>query len=448
MVFHLLGKRVGKTPYRMPGCVLVPVILGLLLLIAACTGERRGALTFAVGGTPSELAFWERLVERFQARTGIEVDLLRQPSGTDQRRQGLVISLASRKSDPDVFFMDIVWIAQFAASGWLDPLDGMVQKDGLDLDAFFPGMIERVDVYRGRPVALPVFVDGGVLYYREDLLESRGLSSPQTWDQLLRLALDIQGEERKSNPGFYGFVWQGAQYEGLVCNFLEVAGSKGGGIDFRNGKIVLDTPQNREAAAFLHDLPHRYGVSPPSVYTEMKEEQARLMFQQGNALFERNWPYAWLLHEGPGSEVKGKTGIAILPRFPSGRNVSALGGWHVGISAFSDAKPLARELVKFLVSYEIQKEIALGLGLCPGLEDLYEDPDVVSVFPHFPRLREVFRHALPRPSVPYYALLSEAIQRHINAALTGAATPEEALARAERDARAIAGRYEERSGSP
>ncbi len=438
----------GRIRQSMLGKLLIPVVFVFLLLTAACTGERGRALTFAVGGTPTELALWEKLMDRFQARTGIRVDLIRQPSGTDQRRQGLVISLASRKSDPDVFLMDVIWIAQFAASGWLDPLGERVRRDGVDLDAFFPGIIERVDIYRDRLVALPVFVDGGVLYYRKDLLEKKGLAPPKTWGGLLRLAVDIQKEERKSNPGFYGFVWQGAQYEGLICNFLEVAGSNNGGINFRDGKIVLNTPENLAALTFMHDLAHRCRVSPPSVYTEMKEEEARLAFQQGNALFERNWPYAWLLHEAPGSPVRGKTGITILPRFPSGRSVSALGGWHAGISEFSDAKPMAWELVKYLVSYEIQKDIALELGLSPGLKDLYDDPAVLSVLPHFSRLKEAFQHALPRPAVAYYSQLSEALQRNMNAALTGSVSPEEALARAERDAGAIVERYGQGSGRP
>lgn len=428
--------------------MLFAVILLSVVLAVSCAKDRERPLTFAIGGTPSEFALWEKLMDRFQDETGIEVEVIRQPAGTDQRRQGLVIPLASRKSDPDVFLMDVVWIAQFAASGWLDPLEERARRDNLDLNAFFPGIIERVDLYGGRLIALPVLIDGGVLYYRKDLLESRGLSPPETWNELARIAVDIQNEERTTNPGFHGFVWQGAQYEGLVCNFLEVAGSNNGGIGFSNGKVVLDTPENRVAVLFMHDLPHRFRISPPSVYTEMKEEEARLEFQRGNALFERNWPYAWLLHESRGSAVKGKTGIAILPDFPSGRSVSTLGGWHVGISGFSDEKEKAWKLVRYLVSYKIQKEIALEFGNTPGLMDLYDDPEILSVLPHFSKLKEVFQHALPRPTVPYYAQLSDSIQRRLNAALTGGISPAEALSLAERDARRIADRYEKRSGAP
>jgi multiple sugar transport system substrate-binding protein len=431
--------------YRIP----IPALLCFMVLFSGCAGERERAITFAVGGTPSQLAYWEKLVERFETEKSIRVVLLRQPAGSDQRRQGLVISLAARHGDPDVFLMDVVWIAQFAASGWLAPLDENAKQDKLDLTAFFPRIVNLADMYGGRLVALPMFVDGGVLYYRKDMIEEWGFSAPpETWDELVRFALAIQQDVRKTVPRFYGFVWQGAQYEGLVCNFLEVAASNGGGIGFSDGRIILSTPENLEALSFMCDLVHRHRISPPSVYTEMKEEEARLAFQRGTALFERNWPYAWMLHQSPDSAVKRKTGIAILPHFASGKSVSALGGGHLGISQFSDKKALAWELVKYLVSREIQKEITLELGLNPARKDLYDDPEVLSRMPHFARLRDVFEHALPRPVVPYYSQLSEVIQRHISSALAGTATPGQALALAEKDAQRIVERYEGKRKNP
>lgn len=430
--------------------IAAAVLLALLALIPGCARNEEKTISFAIGGTPYELAYWEELVERFQEQTGIKVVILRQPSGGDPRRQGLVVSLAARNSDPDVFLMDVIWIAQFAASGWLAPLDDRIREDDApDLEDFFPHIVELAITERGRLTALPMFVDGGVLYYRRDLVEKWGYPGPpKTWDELAQAAAVIQGDLRESFPDFQGFVWQGAQYEGLVCNFLEIAGSNGGGIGFRDGKIVLSTPENLEALSTMVDFLHRNRISPPSVYTEMKEEEARLAFQQGNALFERNWPYAWMLHQGKGSRVKGKTGIALLPHFPGGESVSALGGGHLGISEFSDQKPFAWELVKFLLSYDVQKEVALQLGLKPGRRDLYDDPEVLSAMPHFAQLREVFEHALPRPAVPYYTQLSEVLQRHINSALAGTVSPERALTLAEEDAQRIVDRYEAGRESP
>ncbi len=403
---------------------------------------RAQTLTFAVGGASTEFAFWEKLAREFTAETGIDVELLRQPMDTSLRRQNLVIALAARKRDPDVFLMDVAWLAQFAASRWLAPLDPILAKGGCaDRNDFFPRILAEVDTFDGALVALPVYVDAGLLYYRRDLLREYGLGEPpRTWDELVRDAETVQKGERSRRPGFFGFVWQGAQYEGLVCDFLEFAG-KGGGLAVAGGSVSVDTPANRKALRFMRDLIHRYRISPPSTYTEMKEEQTRLYFQEGNALFERNWPYAWLLHEAKGSPVRGRVGVAPLPSFTAGKGVSTLGGWHAGISRFSDAKAESEKLLCFLLSYGVQKELALRLGWNPGRRDVYRDPEVLARLPYFRTLRAVFEDARPRPVVPYYTQLSAILQRHLNAALSGASSPGEALAAAQREMQAVVSRY-------
>jgi len=419
-------------------CILLPFVF------MGCSGTEEAGITFSAGGAPSELDFWEALVRNFENETGIPVNFLRQPTDTDQRRQGLVISLEAGKSDPDVFLMDVVWIPQLAASGWLEPLDGYAAKSRVDLAVFFPNILRLADTYRDTLVALPVYVDGGLLYYRKDLLDRFGFSGPpETWDQLVEVSLEVQTAMRKINPNFYGFVWQGAQYEGLICNFLEFAGSNGGGVSFEGTDILLNTPENRIASEFMVDLIHRYHVSPPSTFTEMKEEEVRLAFQHGNALFERNWPYAWPLHQSPGSAVRGKTGIAPLPHFPKGQSISILGGWHLGISKHSDRKAESWKLVEFLISRRVQKEMALGLGWSPARRDVYSDPTVLEKMPHFAQLPAVFENTRPRPTLPYYSQLSEVLQRHINSMLAGRSTPETALSSAQREAQMIVDRYRE-----
>ncbi len=401
-----------------------------------------GTITFSVGGGAVEFDFWEQLMRDFHAETGIDVELMRKPMDTGLHRQSLIVPLSTRKSDPDVFLMDVAWLAQFAASRWLTPLDTYLAKGGCgDRNAFFPQILALADTYEGSLVALPVFIDGGLLYYRTDLLQKYGLGGPpRTLDELLRYAKKVQAGERPANSGFFAFVWQGAQYEGLICNFLEFAGSDGS-FTVKDGSVSVDTPENRKALRFMHDLIHRHGVSPPNTYTEMKEEEVRRFFQGGNALFERNWPYAFALHEEEGSAVRGKIAIAPVPSFAPGRSLSTLGGWHVGISRFSDAKTESYRLLCFLTSYEVQKKMALHLGWNPGRRDVYEDRDVLERMPHFRKLRTAFENARPRPIVPYYSQLSEILQRHLNAALSGKSSPGEALATAQKQMQAIVSRY-------
>lgn len=427
---------------RLRVAIPAAVAAAFLMLHPFGTRAEAGTISFAVGGAPSELDFWEKIVRDFEAKSGVSVELLRQPTDTGLRRQSLVVALAARMSDPDVFLMDVAWLSQFAASGWLSPLDRFLSEAGSGgTGAFFERILKRTDTFDGKIVALPVYVDGGLLYYRKDLLERHGFGGPpETWDELVRQSLNVQEAVRRGNPSFHGFVWQGAQYEGLVCNFLEFAGREGGLVE-REGTIDVDTPENRRAVRFMRDLIHSNGISPPNTFTEMREEEARLAFQEGNALFERNWPYAWPLHQDGDSRVKGVTGIARIPSFSPGGSVSCLGGWHIGISRYSDATPESWKLVRYLTSYEVQKELALRLGWNPGRSDLYGDPEILAELPHFRMLRKVFDDARPRPLLPYYTQLSEILQRRINAALAGDASPEEALSRAQQDIRRLLSRY-------
>ncbi len=414
----------------------------IILVFIGCRPET-ARLTFAVGGASNEVEYWEEMIEEFEETWKIDVVMLRQPTDTDQRRQGLVIPLRSRQKDPDIFLMDVIWVGQFAASKWLAPLDSLVRTGDIDLGDFFDPIIKQVDTYQETLYALPVYNDCGLLYYRKDLLERHDLKPPVTWQELIHDATYVQERERAKNPNFFGFVWQGAQYEGLICNFLEFAVSHCGGIIDSAGKIIVFTPENVSVAELMQRLIHEYKISPPNTYTEMKEEETRLTFENGNAVYERNWPYAWGLHNREGSALAGKVGVALLPKAADGQHAATLGGWHVGISKYSDSKNEALIFLKFILSYDTQKKLALDLGWNPGRSDLYNDPEIKERIPHIDILRGSFERAVARPSSPFYTQISEVLQKHLNAILSGESKSETALAKAQNEIAEILKRYHE-----
>ncbi len=396
------------------------------MLSLSCGGKEK-QFTIWIGGSPEEINFWETIVKEFENEYHYNLQLVRQPTYSDQRRQALVVSLEASQPNPDLFLMDVIWIDQFVKSGWLEPLNSFAEKDSFSTKQFFSKTIRQADSYNNKLYALPVFIDVALLYYRKDLLEKYGYESPpETWRQLLDMSIKIQREERKTNRSFNGFVWQGAQYEGLVCTFLEFVSSMGGGI-MRGDSIEINTANNIKALSFMQNLIRKYNVSPENTYTEMKEEEVRRTFQRGNALFERNWTYAWQLHQSDNSAVKGKTGIELLPHAPDDSSVSALGGWHIGISKFSDMKDKAWQFIKFVTSFKIQKEMLMRIGWNPGRKDVYEDAEVQNKMPRVKILKEAFDHTVSRPALPFYPQVSEVIQRYINNCLAGKESPQDAL---------------------
>lgn len=413
------------------------LLIACLLILGSCAAEKK--LSFMIGGAPNELEFLEKITREFEEKEGMQVDVVRQTSDSDQRKQTLQIGLRGKKSDPDLMFVDVAWIGQFAASGWLLPLD----KYQIDTSPFFANIIKLADRYQGKLIGLPVYVDGGLLYYRKDLLDTYDYdAAPQSWGELREMALKIQAEERAAGKEeFWGFVWQGAQYEGLVCNALEYFVSAGGGFINQQGNSMLDAKANQQALSFMRALIHEDKISPPNTFTDMKEEEVRRAFQSGNALFERNWPYAWALHNADDSPVKGKTAAAPLPYFKGHQGASTLGGWHAVVSAYSDRKEDAVKLLKYLTSYEVQKRFTLELGWNPSREDMYNDGEIAEKIPHLIKLKQVFRNAFPRPNLPYYAAISQVLQKEINAALAEKKTAEAALKEAHQQLNDVIKRY-------
>ncbi|MFZ1201210.1 MAG: ABC transporter substrate-binding protein [Desulfobacterales bacterium] len=438
LLIRVALKRLAALCLRMSGCIF---LAALLLLPSGCS-EKKQRLTFWVGGAPQEVDYWEELVAEFEASAGIAVEVIRQPAATDQRKQGLVIALASARPDPDVFLMDIIWVKQFVQSHWLEPLDRFFADDSpVQPRLFFPGVIEAVDRHENIYYALPAFMDVGVLYYRTDLLQDYGFEGPPvTWEALVQQSLHAQEEERRRNPGFNGFIWQGAQYEGLVCTFLEFAATHGGGLT-ADGALDLTRGGTLSALQFMQDLIQRYRISPPNTYTEMQEEEVRRSFQRGNALFERNWLYAWNLHQQPGSAVRGRVGLAPLPHSPGAQTAATLGGWHLGISKSSDAKESAWRLVAFLLSHATQKKLMLKLGWYSARRDLYAEPAVRRAVPHVDVLEHIVAKAVSRPDLAYYDQVSRVIQRSVNACLAGKRAPAEAISIMQRDIAKIEGFY-------
>lgn len=424
-------------PHSLYTALFSLLILALSLLLLGCGSEKE--LSLMVGGAPNEIAYWEKVVQQFEQKSGIPVKLIRQTTDTDQRKQSIILSLRGKRKNPDVMLVDVAWIGQLAASGWLHPLNSY----DIDTEPFFDRVISLADTYNDSLIGLPLYIDGGLLYYRKDLLEKYGYSSPpKTWSELLEMAQKIQKGEKEKNKNFWGYVWQGAQYEGLVCNALETFTSAGGQIiEQKESRVASEA--NIMALGYMKTLIHEHRVSPPNTFTDMKEEEVRMTFQSGNALFERNWPYAWGLHNSDDSPVRDKVGIAPLPAFKDQESAATLGGWHAVVSTYTDVPQQAVQFVKFITSYNVQKEMVLNMGWNPGRSDLYTDVDILKSAPHLVELKPVFENAVSRPVVPYYSEISQVLQKRINAALADQQSPENALQTAHEEIAKIISTYED-----
>lgn len=205
-------------------------------------------------------------------------------------------------------------------------------------------------------------------------------------------------------------MFQGKSYEGLTCNALEwVASQNGGGFIDANGNITINNPQ---AAQALNRAAGWIGTISPKGVLGYMEEESRAVFQNGDALFMRNWPYAYVLAQDSSSAIKGKVGVLPLPKGADGNSVSALGGWQWAISAYTKNPKAAIALLKIVSDAESQKKALALMGWAPSRTALYDDPKVLAQAPYLSDFKGIFSQAMPRPATQtkrQYAQVSKAI---------------------------------------
>jgi len=368
---------------------------------------------------------------------GITVEVLDTPDFV-QDRLGVYLQLFEAQSpEGDVFQIDVIWPGDLA-----EHFVDLNEYGAADVAGeHFPAIIENNTV-DGRLVGIPWFTDAGLLYYRTDLLEKYGYDAPPaTWDELEEMAMAIQeGERAEGNEDFWGYVWQGNAYEGLTCDALEWIASNGGGtIVSPDGVITINNP----AAVEIVDQAAGWvgTISPPGV-TGYGEEEARAVWQAGNAAFMRNWPYAYSLGNAEDSAIAGLFDVAPLPAGASGSGAATLGGWQLAVSRYSEHPEEAARLALFMASAEEQKIRAIEGSFNPTIMSLYEDPEVLEASPFFGSLYDVFINAVARPSTvtaPQYNDVSTLFFNSVHSVLTGDAEAEDAFAELELDLQDLLG---------
>ena len=325
--------------------------------------------------------------------TGNTVEIISTPNSATERLALYQQILAANSSDIDVLQIDVIWPG-ILANHFIDLGEHI---DEATRGEHFEAIVENNTV-DGRFVAMPCSTDAGILYYRTDLLEKYGKQPPETWEDLAAAAKEIQDAERaEGNDKMWGFVFQAKAYEGLTCDALEWVDSYGGGeIVAEDGTITIN---NENAAAALDMAATWIGEIAREGVLNDAEEEDRGVFQSGNAVFMRNWPYAWSLGNADDSNVKGKIGVSALPKGGAdGKNTGVLGGWQLAVSNYSENAELAADLVKCLTSSDKQKRRAIKGSYNPTIARLYQDAEVLEAPPFFGELYGTFTNAVARPS--------------------------------------------------
>ena len=412
-----------------PGCDLRPaarqawfaVGLGLGLALALLWGG------LAWAGRPTTVRLLmpapfvdasAELVESFnREHRGLRIAVTRGPFETESVSDLAISSLLLGDSPYDLLLMDVTWTAKYAAAGWLLPLDDWLGPEPL---APLAAGARAGNIIDGKLWRMPMVADMGLLYWRTDLMAA----PPRTPTELVAISerLQRQGKVR------WGYVWQGRQYEGLSCVFLEMLRGFGG--NWESSGEGLGTPAATKAASWLRQLIVK-GISPAAV-ANFAEPEALQSFEAGEAAFMRNWPYAWQELQGPSSRVAGKVGVTMMVAEVGEPPAATQGSWGLSVLAGSRHPAEAVQVLQALTGEASQRLLVQRWGYSPTLTALFDDPALVAERPLLPVLQSALESVVLRPINPGYAQLSDILQRQLSSVITGELEPALAMERAGR----------------
>jgi trehalose/maltose transport system substrate-binding protein len=430
--------------------VLFSLIVALSFVAYAQTDV---TVTWIVGNRPQDTEYALKLGAAYSAANphtiagedyNVTIDVVAGPESATDRAQQYLQYFEAKSGEVDIFQIDVIWPGDMAEN-----LVDLNQYEGFTDAAadFFPAIVENNTV-DGKLVGMPWFTDAGLLYYRQDLLDKYSLTAPKTWAELEAAANTIQeGERAEGNADFWGFVWQGNAYEGLTCDALEWISSSNGGTIVSPDKVI--TINNENAIAALEMAKGWIGTISPDGVIGFQEEDARNIWQAGNAAFMRNWPYAYGLGNDAESAVAGKFAVSALPSVEGGQSAATLGGWQLAVSNYSANPAVAADVVLFVTNEENQLQTAVEQSLLPTRPAVYSLDGLTSSPNAFmSEFLPVFQAAVARPSTataPNYLQTSQLFYTAVNGVLKGDAEAADALANLELDLADLTG-YE--TGTP
>jgi multiple sugar transport system substrate-binding protein len=370
----------------------------------ATQAKASGDVTWCIGKDTT--GSFSTVVDNFnKANPKAHAKLIELPTSADDQRRLQVQRLRAKSSECDLLGMDVIWTAEYAAQGWLKDVSDYISQNG---DKFIKSTVDTTE-YNGKNWAVPFNSNAGFIYYRTDQVDS----APKDWETLYKDAADNNG-----------IVYQGFRYEGLTVNFLELLYSKGGNIISDDGKkATADSQEVKDVLKFMGD-----GIkngSAPKAVTTYQEEESRRAFESGNATFMRNWPYAYALDK-KAKKIGSKFDIATFPGFSGQQGAGVLGGYNLGISAFSKNPSGALAFAEFATQPDQQKIMASEASLPPTTSATYDDPAVKKAMPFAADLKTAIEQAKPRPVSPVYPQISEAVYNNVYDVLQGKASPDDA----------------------
>ncbi|MBI2429933.1 MAG: extracellular solute-binding protein [Ignavibacteriales bacterium] len=390
--------------------------------------DRAQKVYFADHISPAHRVVIEQFNKKYAGRIEVvAVDLPFNKFSTNERKELLARSLRSKSDRLDVFSVDYIWTPRFAK--WCVDLTPYFTEEEQQR-IISPAM--QSCIRGGRLVAMPIYIDIGMMYYRTDIVGrvpqadefQKKLRQSITWRELLSTGTML-GYSRRP---YYTF--QANDYEGLICNYFEIIKSLDSNA-FEHNTIDLRSPVAKKALQFLVDLVHLQQLSPKQV-VEFDENKSYEHMLEHDGVFVRGWPnFLENFRKVYGDTSKFRyIGRAALPHFEGQKATSVYGGWNLMVSKFSTKKDAAIEFVRYLQTEEAQKTMFEMGGYIPVNQSVYQDASYRSHHPDLTYYRTLVDNGFHRPFLEDYTRISDIIAHFVHRAIKKEISVDEALEQA------------------
>lgn len=363
-----------------------------------------------------------KMVEAYQPlHPGLKIERLELPGGALYER--IALNARERTKAIDVVMLDDIWAPELMANGWLADIDKLGGVPGTFVRS--ADAVSRNPIGTGPHFAVPFVGNVAMFAYRADLFTKLGLQPPKSWTEVLADAGKIQASE----SGVAGVAFRGIRGNPIVTGFLPILGAYGGEVVDGKGHAALNSPA---ALAALKQFLALKAHAPKGIETWNATEVREAMEQGRIAIAIEYWPgWAGTLDDASRSKVVGQVNLVSAPGETKGP-APMLGAWLLGIAADSPNAKQALDFIRFVVSPENQKRIALETGNPPTLVALYKDADLIQKFRWYPAQFEALQSAHPRPRITQWNRVEAILGEQLQMALVGQAEPKQALAEANR----------------
>jgi len=397
------------------------VLVVVVFLFAACAVASEKITVIMPRHEMDIKGVWERQTREFEEETGIKVELIQM--AWERVADKILTEMASGGSAFDVIEFDNVWPAKFLSAGWIIPLDEFIAKE--TVNKMLPGLVST-------------FSQGGHLYgvvwnndtrffmYNKKKLNAAGIAlPPKTWDEFTEQTKKLQA----ANLARYGYAGAWEQSQMLTNEFTFFCYSFGATLFAEDGKPTFLEDSTIDALSFMVNAINKEKTVDPASITMNYELAANVFYNGDTAFFLQAWPGVYAYSNDPSvSKIVGEVEVAewipaAKEEFQSTLNLPEA----LAIPATSKNKETAWKYIEYMTSPSKEKERCLEIGVLPIWQELFTDPDLLSVYPYWKYFGEQAMYAKGHPKLTWFDEWAVAQQIEVQSALMGNKTPEQAL---------------------